>query len=275
MNMFRKSAAAGSAAQQTQGSSFLTSRRVALVTGAATGIGRSAAVALARAGFDVAINYSRSEAQARETATQAQQAGATTLLVRCDVSDETGVRAMIGALGERFGRLDALVNNAGITASWKPKDLETLDLDEWDRVFAVNVRGLFQVTRAALPLLRKGEKPCIVNTASIVGLRPGPQPLPYAASKAAVVNLTKTLAWNLAPEIRVNAVAPGWMEGDWMQRMLKDKYEDLMGKRAKATPLRRVVTADDVAETIVSLIESNRFVTGEVIVVDGGFAAST
>jgi 3-oxoacyl-[acyl-carrier protein] reductase len=182
---------------------------------------------------------------------------------------------MIDAVGARFGRLDVLVNNAGITASWKPKDLETLSLDEWDRVFAVNVRGLFQVTRAALPLLRKGDRPCIVNTASIVGLRPGPQPLPYAASKAAVVNLTKTLAWNLGPEIRVNAVAPGWMEGDWMQRMLKDKYEDLMGKRAKATPLRRVVTADDVAETMMSLIESNRFVTGEVIVVDGGFAAST
>ena len=122
---------------------------------------------------------------------------------------------------------------------------------EWDRVFAVNVRGLFQVTRAAVPLLQEGhEAPAIVNTASIVGLRPGPQPLPYAASKAAVVNLTKTLAWNLGPEIRVNAVAPGWMEGDWMQRMLGDKYEDLMGKRAKATPLKRCVTADDVAETM-------------------------
>lgn len=253
----------------------MAARRVGLVTGAATGIGRSAVVALARAGFDVAINYSRSEAEARATAAQAEKAGAKTLLVKCDVSDETGVRAMIDAVGARFGRLDVLVNNAGITASWKPKDLETLSLDEWDRVFAVNVRGLFQVTRAALPLLRKGDRPCIVNTASIVGLRPGPQPLPYAASKAAVVNLTKTLAWNLGPEIRVNAVAPGWMEGDWMQRMLKDKYEDLMGKRAKATPLRRVVTADDVAETMMSLIESNRFVTGEVIVVDGGFAAST
>ena len=246
-----------------------------LVTGAATGIGRCAAVALARAGFDVAINYSRSEAQARETEARVLQTGAQALLVKCDVSDEAGVRAMIDAVGARFGRLDALINNAGITASWKPKDLETLSLDEWDRVFAVNVRGLFQVTRAALPLLRKGENPCIVNTASIVGLRPGPQPLPYAASKAAVVNLTKTLAWNLGPEIRVNAVAPGWMEGDWMKRMLNDKYEDLMGKRAKATPLRRVVTAHDVAETMMSLIESNRFVTGEVIVVDGGFTAST
>lgn len=253
----------------------MAAKRVALVTGAATGIGRAVAVALARAGFDVAINFSRSEAQARETATQAERAGAQTLLVKCDVSDEVAVRAMIATIGERFGRLDVLVNNAGITASWKPRDLETLDLAEWDRVFAVNVRGMFQVTRAALPSLRKGERPCIVNTASIVALRPGPQPLPYAASKAAVVNLTKTLAWNLGPEIRVNAVAPGWMEGEWMERMLKDRYEDLMGKRAKATPLRRVVTADDVAETMMSLIETNRFVTGEVIVVDGGFSSST
>jgi 3-oxoacyl-[acyl-carrier protein] reductase len=181
---------------------------------------------------------------------------------------------MLKKVDEAFGRLDVLVNNAGTTASWKPRDLETLSLDEWDRVFAVNVRGLFQVTRAAVPLLRMSQG-CIVNTASIVGLRPGPQPLPYAASKAAVVNLTKTLAWNLGPEIRVNAVAPGWMEGEWMQRMLKDKYQDLMGKRAKATPLKRVVTAEDVAETMMSLIESNRFVTGEVIVIDGGFTSST
>ena len=252
----------------------MASRKAALVTGAATGIGRSAVLALARAGYDVAVNYSSSEAAARETASQAEKLGAKTLVMRCDVSDEPGVRAMLQQVKQRFGRLDVLVNNAGTTASWKPKDLETLSLEEWDRVFAVNVRGLFQVTRAAVPLLKEA-KGCIVNTASIVGLRPGPQPLPYAASKAAVVNLTKTLAWNLGPEIRVNAVAPGWMEGDWMKRMLKDKYEDLMGKRAKATPLKRVVTADDVAETMMSLIQSNRFVTGEVIVIDGGFASST
>jgi 3-oxoacyl-[acyl-carrier protein] reductase len=253
----------------------LPSRKAALVTGGATGIGRSAVLALARAGFDVAVNYSSSEAAARETAAEAEKLGARTLLVRCDVSDEKGVRAMLRAVEEKFQRLDVLVNNAGTTASWKPRDLETLSLEEWDRVFAVNVRGLFQVTRAALPLLRKGENPSVINTASIVGLRPGPQPLPYAAAKAAVVNLTKTLAWNLGPEIRVNAVAPGWMEGDWMKRMLKDKYADLMEKRAKATPLKRVVTADDVAETMMSLIQSNRFVTGEVVVIDGGFTAST
>ena len=252
----------------------MPSRKAALVTGAATGIGRSAVLALARAGFDVALNYSSSEAAARETAAAAEKLGARTLLVRCDVSDEAGVRAMLVSVEKEFQRLDVLVNNAGTTASWKPKDLESLSLEEWDRVFQVNVRGLFQVTRAALPLLRKSQG-CIVNTASIVGLRPGPQPLPYAASKAAVINLTKTLAWNLGPEIRVNAVAPGWMEGDWMKRMLKDNYDDLMGKRARATPLKRVVTADDVAQTMMSLIESNRFVTGEVIVIDGGFTSST
>ena len=252
----------------------MASRKVALVTGAATGIGRSAVLALARAGYDVVLNYSSSEKAARETAAAAGKLGAKSLVIRCDVSDEAGVRSMVKQLKDQFGRLDVLVNNAGTTASWKPKDLETLSLEEWDRVFAVNVRGLFQVTRACVPLLKES-KGCVINTASIVGLRPGPQPLPYAASKAAVVNLTKTLAWNLGPEIRVNAVAPGWMEGDWMKRMLKDKYEDLMGKRAKATPLKRVVTADDVAETMMSLIESNRFVTGEVIVIDGGFTSST
>jgi 3-oxoacyl-[acyl-carrier protein] reductase len=249
--------------------------KAALVTGGASGIGRSAVLALARVGYGVAINYSSSDAAARATAAEAEKLGAKTLLVKCDVSDETGVRAMLKAVDEKFGRLDVLINNAGTTAPWKPKDLESLSLEDWDRVFNVNVRGLFQVTRASISLLKKGEHPCIVNTASIVGLRPGPQPLPYAASKAAVVNLTKTLAWNLGPEIRVNAVAPGWMEGDWMQRMLKDKYEDLMGKRAKATPLKRCVTADDVAETIMSLIQGNRFVTGEIIVIDGGFTAST
>lgn len=249
-------------------------RPVALVTGAASGIGRSVALALARAGHDVTVNYSSSDAAARATAAEAEKLGARVLVVKCDVSDEAGVRAMLKSIEGTFGRLDVLVNNAGTTATWKPKDLESLSLADWDRVFAVNVRGLFQVTRAAVPLLR-ASKGCIVNTASIVGLRPGPQPLPYAASKAAVVSMTKTLAWNLGPDIRVNAVAPGWMEGEWMQRMLKDKYDELMGKRAKATPLKRCVTADDVAETMMSLIQSNRFVTGEVIVIDGGFTSST
>jgi len=253
----------------------MNDRKKALVTGGATGIGRSAVLALAKAGYDVAINYASSAKAAKEVAALAQAMGAQTMLLACDVSDELAVRAMMAQVEAQFGHLDALVNNAGTTAKWKVKDLESLDLAEWDRTFAVNVRGLFQVTRAAVPLLKKGSNPSIVNTASIVGLRPGPQPLPYAASKAAVVNMTKTLAWNLGPDIRVNAVAPGWMEGEWMERMLGDKYDDLMGKRAKLTPLKRCVTAEDVAETMMSLIQGNRFVTGEIIVIDGGFTSST
>jgi 3-oxoacyl-[acyl-carrier protein] reductase len=249
-------------------------RKVALVTGAATGIGRAAAVALAEAGFDVVINFSKSEGAARKTAEQAQAKGAKTLLFQCDVSDDACVRKMLEATEKEFGRLDALVNNAGTTTEIKPNDFEAMTAGEWDRVFAVNVRGMFQVTRAAAPLL-KAARGSIVNTASIVGLRPGPQPLPYAASKAAVVSLTKLLALQLAPEIRVNAVAPGWMEGDWMVRMLKDKYDDLMARRAKNTPLRRVATPEDVAEVMINLIVGNRFVTGEIIVIDGGYAATT
>jgi 3-oxoacyl-[acyl-carrier protein] reductase len=249
-------------------------KSVALVTGAGSGIGRATAIALAEAGFDVIINYSRSETSAAETARQAQEKGAKTLLFKCDVSDDLSVRKMLAAVEQDFGRLDALVNNAGTTTDVKPQDFEAMTPEEWDRVFAVNVRGVFQVTRAAVPLLKKA-RGSVVNTASIAGLRPGPQPLPYAASKAAVVSLTKLFALNLGPEIRVNAVAPGWMEGDWMQRMLAERYDELMARRAKSTPLRRCVTAQDVAEVIANLITSNRLVNGEVIVIDGGFAATT
>jgi 3-oxoacyl-[acyl-carrier protein] reductase len=250
-------------------------RPAALVTGAASGIGQAVAVALARHAFDVAINYSSNETGARETAEQVEAAGATSLVVRCDVSDDAAVRRMLDTVAERFGRLDALVNNAGTTVPNEPRDFEGLTPEAWDRVFAVNVRGLWQVTRAALPLLRQAESPAIVNTCSIAGLRPGPQPLPYAASKAAVANLTRTLAGALGPKIRVNAVAPGWIAGEWMERTLGENYSGLMDRRAKYTPLKRVATVEDVAETMLSLIVSNHFVTGEIIVIDGGFTATT
>ena len=247
----------------------------ALVTGAATGIGRSAALALARNGYDVVINFSRSEEAAQATATEAEAAGARTLLYRCDVSDDACVRAMLDAAREKFGRLDALINNAGTTIDIESKNLDGVKVEDWNRVFGVNVLGLFLVTRAAVPLLRKSPNGCIVNTCSIAGLRPSAQPLPYAASKAAVANLTKTLANALGPEIRVNAVAPGWMEGDWMKRTLAENYQGLMARRARYTPLERCCTADDVAETMLSLILSNRFVTGEIIIIDGGFSSTT
>jgi 3-oxoacyl-[acyl-carrier protein] reductase len=247
----------------------------ALVTGAATGIGRSAAVALARNGYNVVVNFSRSEDAAKITARECESVGARTLLYRCDVSDDSCVHSMLAATEKEFRRLDVLINNAGTTVDVEPKNLEGMKIEDWNRVFNVNVLGLFLVTRAAVPLLKKSPNGCIVNTCSIAGLRPSAQPLPYAASKAAVANLTKTLANALGPEIRVNAVAPGWIEGDWMKRTLAENYEGLMARRAKYTPLKRCCTEDDVADSMLSLILHNRFVTGEIIIVDGGFSSTT
>src|SRR5690554_5003650 len=197
------------------------------------------------------------------------------MVVQADVSDEEAARRMVGEVVTQLGSLDALVNNAGRTVDTPQHDLDGLSMEDWDAVFAVNVRGLFQVTRAAVPHLRESPVASIVNMASIVGLRPGPQPFPYAASKAAVVNLTRTLAGALGPDIRVNAVAPGWLEGEWMEHALGDHYEDLMARRARRTPLRRCATPEDVADTVVSLITANRFVNGEVVVIDGGYSATT
>ncbi len=250
-------------------------RPVALVTGAARGIGRSTALACAREGYDVVLNFSRSREATDAVAGEVTASGARAAIFQADVADEAAVRAMLDMVRNDFGRLDALVNNAGTTVATPSSDLDGLSMDDWDRVFAVNVRGTFQVTRAAVPLLRESPHAAVVNLASIVGLRPGPQPFPYAASKAAVVNLTRTLAGALGPSIRVNAVAPGWMVGDWMEHALGDNYERLMERRARMTPLGRCVTPDEVAVTILSLLTSNPFITGEVVVIDGGFSATT
>ena len=250
------------------------SRPAALVTGSASGIGKAAALRLARGGYDVAINYSKSAGRAEETLAELRAHGVDAAAFAADVSDDAAVRAMVAGVIERFGKLDVLVNNAGTTSVTAPDDLDGIIAEDWDRVFAVNVRGMVQVTRAAAPHLRAATG-SIVNVASIVGLRPGPQPLAYAASKAAVVSLNRTLSRVLAPEVRVNAVAPGWIEGEWMERTLADNYERLMERRAKLTPMKRNVTLDDVAESIFALATSHPFVTGEVVVIDGGFTATT
>ena len=249
-------------------------RKAALVTGAATGIGRAIAVGLAEGGFDLVINYSRSEDAARETERLAREAGAErTTLVKADVSQEADVVAMIAQTETFFGgRLDLLVNNAGTTSDVPPNKFETMDVVDFDRVFAVNVRGTFLVTKHATRLLRAMPSANIVNTASIVGLRPGPQPLPYSSSKAAIISMTRTLAGALGPSIRVNAVAPGWLEGEWMERTLGDNYEKLMDRRAKQTPLRRCATPEDVGEAVLTLATRLGFTTGQTVVIDGGYS---
>jgi 3-oxoacyl-[acyl-carrier protein] reductase len=250
-------------------------RQVALVTGSSSGIGAAVARALARARYAVVVNYSHNAGGARETVAACAAAGAETLLVQADVAAEAEVVAMMNRIRETFGRLDVVCSNAGMSIKVPPKAFDQIAVEEWDRVFAVNVRGLFLVAKHAKALLFEAPAPCMVNTASIVGLRPGAQPLPYSASKAAVISMTQTLAGALGPKVRVNAVAPGWMEGEWMQRMLADNYDKLMERRAKATPLGRCVTADDVAKVVLAIIERMPFVTGETIVVDGGFARTT
>lgn len=251
-------------------------RKVALVTGAASGIGRSIAVALAKAGYDLAINYSRSEKEIRITEELAKEAGSKVVMLKADVSDEQQVDGMIKAFEQAYGgQLDLLVNNAGTTIETPPAKFDTIPVEEFDRVFNVNVRGTFLVTKHATRLLKAMDQADIINTASIVGLRPGPQPLPYSASKAAIISMTRTFAGALGPKVRVNAIAPGWMEGDWMVRALGDKYETLMERRAKATPLKRCATSEDVAETVVAIATSMRFVNGQVIVIDGGYSSIT
>ncbi|MGH9028818.1 MAG: SDR family NAD(P)-dependent oxidoreductase, partial [Acidimicrobiales bacterium] len=179
------------------------SRPVVLVTGASRGIGRSAALAFAAAGLDVAVNYSSSEEQAAKVVAEVEGLGARAVAVRADVANDAAVRAMVAEVQAAYGRLDVVIANAGTTIDTVPTDLEGVSVEEWDRVFAVNVRGIFLTARASVPLLRESPIASIVTSCSVAGIRPGPQPLPYAASKAAVVNLTKTLAGALGPTIRV------------------------------------------------------------------------
>lgn len=249
--------------------------RIALVTGSSSGIGAAVAVALANAGYDIIVNYSGNAEGAQSTVERCRAAGRDAMALQADVSDEQSVESMMEAVRDKYGRLDVLCNNAGTSIDTLAKDYDKVAVEDFDRVMAVNVRGLFLVAKHARPLLEAGTDAAMVNTASIVGLRPGPQPLPYLASKAAIVAMTQSLCLALGPDIRVNAVAPGWLEGEWMEWMLGDKYEKLMSQRAKATPLKRCCTVEDVAEVVTTLVTQMRFVTGETIVVDGGFARTT
>ncbi len=240
------------------------SRKVALVTGAATGIGRAVAVRFAKQGLAVAVNYSRSEAEANATLAEVKKHGVPALLCRGNVGDDRAVREMVRRCRDELGGLDVLVNNAGMTHFIDHTDLEALTDEVWDEIFQVNLKGTFYCCRAALPLLKE-RGGAIVNVTSVAGLQGHGSSIPYAASKAALNCLTKSLARAFAPEVRVNAVAPGPVLTRWLA-----DHMDMVERSLQGTPLRRAATPDDIADAVVFLALGNGLVTGQVLVVDGG-----
>lgn len=249
---------------------------VAIVTGSGSkmGIGRSTAVALAQNGArGVVINYSRSREAALDTAKEVESYGAKALIIQADVSDDTQVRQMVQETADTFGKLDILVNNAGWTTRVRFDDLDGLTEEIWDRTLAVNLKGPFYCIRAAAQFLAESSGVAI-NITSIGGLRAvGSSSLAYGAAKAGLDNMTKILARALGPAVRVNAVCPGFVEGQWMKEGeagLGERYQKTVEKVARRIPLKRVARPSDVAQAILALINAD-FVTGHTLVVDGGY----
>ncbi|HSX21184.1 MAG TPA: SDR family NAD(P)-dependent oxidoreductase [Gaiellaceae bacterium] len=231
---------------------------VVLITGSSSGIGRAVAERFARDGARVVVNSSRSVEEGEALAQSLPDA----LYVQGDVSQEEDAKRLVATTLERFGRLDVAVNNAGTTKRVPFHDLDGADDEAWQRILAVNLMGPWYVCRAATPALREA-KGSIVNVGSVAGLIAGGSSLPYAVSKAALHHLTRTLAQALAPDVRVNAVAPGLVDTPWTAG-----WESNQAIVAR-TPLGRIATPEDIADAIVFLARA-QFATGQVLAVDGG-----
>jgi 3-oxoacyl-[acyl-carrier protein] reductase len=243
---------------------MLPARRVALVTGAATGIGRAVAIRFAARGLAVAVNFSRSEAEAKQTLADVQSHGVPAILCLANVADDGAVRAMVARCRDELGGLDVLVNNAATTHFIDHADMEAVTEAVWDDIIGVNLRGAFQCCRAAAGLLRQ-RGGAIVNVTSVAGLQGHGSSIPYAASKAALNTMTKSLARVLAPEVRVNAVAPGPVKTRWLAGR-----EERIASELKMTPLRRAAEPEDIADAVEFLALGTTLITGQVVVVDGG-----
>lgn len=239
--------------------------KVALITGASSGIGQATARLFAQEGAaGIGINYARSDEGARQTLQAVEAVGSRGLLVKGDVADEPRVRAMVADVVTTFGRLDILVNNAATTFFVDMADLDGMSEEKWDRMYDVNVKGLFWCSRAAAPALRQA-KGQIINVSSKAGITGSGSSIAYAASKAAVIALTKGLAGVLAPDVRVNTVAPGMVDSPW-----NTGREARVASSAQSSPLRRVATPEDIASVILDLAAGFALATGSVVVVDGG-----
>ena len=236
------------------------SGKTVLVTGAAKRLGRAIALAAAENGADVAITYRESERAARTLVAELAEHGAEALAVRCDVGDEQSVREMVQEVARELGGIDVLVNNA---ANYATVEFEKITVAQWDAMFASNTRGPFLVSREAVPHLRK-RRGRIVNMGSLGGVRPWATHAHYCSSKAAVHMLTKVMAKALAPEIALNAVAPGMIDLGEKAAMA------FMKKMATQTPMLRNGTAADIAAAVMFFATATQFITGQVLVVDGG-----
>jgi 3-oxoacyl-[acyl-carrier protein] reductase len=239
--------------------------KVALVTGGGTGVGKSTSLQLARRGYRVAINYSRSKDDAEQTAAEVSEHGARAITIACNVADDSQVRAMIATCQREFGRLDVVVNNAGTTHFVPHTDLEAMSEDKWDEILAVNLKGPFFVSRAAIPVLRSSGGGSIINVASVAGVAGSGSSIAYAASKGGLITLTKSLAKAFAPDIRVNAVCPGPIISRWLEN-----HQDMVDAAVKITPLKRASSTDDIADVITFLACDAGMMTGQALVVDGG-----
>ena len=241
--------------------------KVAIVTGGGRGIGASTVRALARRGARVVVNYSRS---AEEAEAVAAECGG--LAVRADVGDDGEARALAGAALERFGRIDLLVNNAGKTRFANHEDLDALTADDWIDLYRLNVIGAWQMIRACAPAMRRAGGGAVVNVASVAGVFGHGSSVAYAASKGAMITMTKSLARALAPAIRINAVAPGYVGTGWFgDRLGEEGLEKLNARIAAIVPLAKAGDADDIADVIVTFLDdATRLVTGEVLLVDAG-----
>ena len=250
--------------------------RVALVTGGAGGIGGAVVSSFARAGVSgVAINYRRSGRAAEELAADIERAGVKAVALQADVRSDNEVRRMMAKVRAQFGRLDILVNNAGVTRWINLSDLDGLSDDIWDEILDVNVKGAFRCTRAAAPMLAEHHG-MVVNVSSISGvLAPSTMSsLPYGTAKAALIYMTKALAVALAPEIRVNCVAPAFTDTPWMSDHFGAQYQQVIAKAAAGYPLQRIASPEDIAMAIVGLVSGGDFVTGQTLIVDGGLSLS-
>jgi 3-oxoacyl-[acyl-carrier protein] reductase len=246
--------------------------KAALITGGGTGVGRATALELARRGCRVAVNYSKSAAEAGQTVAELRSLGVSAIALQGSVAHDTDCRRLVAQTVQELGQLDILVNSAGTTQFIANDDLEAVPDDVWERIFAVNLKGPFQMARAAKSAILAAGGGDIVNVSSVAAFAGHGSSIPYCASKGALNTLTVSLARVLAPKIRVNAVAPGFIAGRWLQNGLGEKYESTKAAYESQVPLGRVCEPEDIASVIVGLITGSDLVTGQVVVCDAGMS---